>query len=90
MTLSSETEGTAQRSTSGAESFSAVEAHPRLSDVVDVEMPDSDDHMMDSLRSHVPITLLMDLSSPDGPHSAEIAEQEGGDADWLGAGEHTE
>lgn len=77
------------------ENGSAVGAAPtdedraasRPSETVDVEMPESDDQVMDSLRSHVPITLLMDLSNPEGPHSAEIAEEEGGDADWLDTGD---
>lgn len=57
------------------------------SETVDAEMPESDEQVMDSLRSHVPITLLMDLANPEGPHSAEIAEKEGGDADWLDPGD---
>lgn len=39
--------------------------------------------VLEALRSHVPLTLLMDLGEPDGPASVEIAETEGGDADWL-------
>jgi hypothetical protein len=38
---------------------------------------------MEVLRSHVPLTLLMDLGSAEGPDSARISAIEGGDADWL-------
>jgi hypothetical protein len=38
---------------------------------------------MEVLKSHVPLTLLMDLGSVDGPDSERIAAIEGGDADWL-------
>lgn len=69
----------------GATDGDAATHRPSAS--VDAEMPESDDQVMDSLRSHVPITLLMDLSNPEGPHSAEISEQEGGDADWLDTGD---
>lgn len=39
--------------------------------------------MMDLLKEHVPITLLLDLCSPAGPASRELFEAEGGDAAWL-------
>lgn len=42
--------------------------------------------VLDALRSHVPLTLLMDLGEKHGPASTQIAESEGGDADWLPAG----
>jgi hypothetical protein len=38
---------------------------------------------MEVLKSHVPLTLLMDLGNAEGPDSARIAQVEGGDADWL-------
>lgn len=38
---------------------------------------------MEVLRSHVPLSLLMDLASSEGPDSARIAAVEGGDAGWL-------
>jgi hypothetical protein len=41
------------------------------------------DVAMEVLRSHVPLTLLMDIGSAEGPDSAGIAAIEGGDADWL-------
>jgi hypothetical protein len=41
---------------------------------------------MDVLRSHVPLTLLMDIGSAAGPDSERIAAVEGGDADWLTPG----
>ena len=43
----------------------------------------ADEAVMGALREHLPLTLIMDLSSPEGPASEEIAEAEGGDADWL-------
>jgi hypothetical protein len=43
------------------------------------------DVTMEVLRSHVPLTLLMDIGSAEGPDSAGIAAVEGGDADWLRA-----
>ena len=33
--------------------------------------------VMDLLQEHVPLALLCDLSTPDGPHSAEILAEEG-------------
>jgi hypothetical protein len=41
------------------------------------------DAAMEVLRSHVPLSLLMDIASADGPDSAHIAKEEGGNADWL-------
>jgi hypothetical protein len=35
------------------------------------------------LKSHVPLTLLMDIANVDGPDSERISAIEGGDADWL-------
>ncbi len=35
------------------------------------------------LAAGVPLTLLMDLSEPAGPHSREHFADEGGDAAWL-------
>jgi len=32
---------------------------------------------MDMLHDHVPLSLLCDLTSPDGPASAEILAEEG-------------
>ncbi len=90
MTLSSDTDHATEESSAPMRPAAGTEEHRRPSDAVNAEMPDSDDQIMDSLRSHVPITLLMDLLNPEGPHSAEIAQAEGGDADWLGAGEHAD
>ncbi|MDQ1629263.1 MAG: hypothetical protein QOI54_3007 [Actinomycetota bacterium] len=39
---------------------------------------DGDEGVMNMLEQHVPIALLVDLSNPDGPGSAEILAQEGG------------
>lgn len=36
------------------------------------------------LKAGVPLTLLLDLATP--VHSADVYEQEAGDADWLQAG----
>lgn len=35
------------------------------------------------LASHVPLTLLLDLADPGGPHSADLMWNEAGAADWL-------
>lgn len=32
--------------------------------------------VMDLLKMHVPITLLLDLADPFGPHSSELMEHE--------------
>ena len=39
--------------------------------------------LMRALGNDVPLTLLLDISSVDCPNSVEIAESEGGIADWL-------
>ena len=36
-----------------------------------------DSEVMDLLQEHVPLALLCDLSTPEGPHSAEILAEEG-------------
>ncbi len=38
---------------------------------------DTDEAMMTMLHDHVPLSLLMDLTSPTGPESAEILAEEG-------------
>ena len=46
----------------------------------DVAAPVSDDgaeHTKELLEEHVPLSLIMDLTSPDGPHSKEILDAEG-------------
>ena len=35
------------------------------------------------LRAGVPLSLLLDLAEPTGPHSREVYANEPGDADWL-------
>ncbi len=35
------------------------------------------------LAAHVPLTLLLDLADPSGPHSRDLLAEEPGDADWL-------
>ncbi len=37
----------------------------------------------DLLASRVPLTLLIDIGDPAGPHSTERFTDEGGDAGWL-------
>ena len=37
------------------------------------------------LEAGVPLSLLIDLSRPDGPHSSQICTEEGGSADWIPA-----
>ncbi len=39
------------------------------------EADDSD--VMELLQEHVPLALLCDLTTPEGPHSAEILAEEG-------------
>jgi hypothetical protein len=42
-----------------------------------------DEIVMDMLHDHVPLSLLCDLTSPDGPASAEILAEEGApDTHW--------
>lgn len=48
-------------------------------------LPDLAHRTAELLRTHVPLTLLIDLSEEDGPHSAEHYAEEGGDAAWLPA-----
>lgn len=38
---------------------------------------DEESEVMDLLQEHVPLALLCDLSTPEGPHSAEILAEEG-------------
>ena len=35
------------------------------------------------LAAHVPLSLLLDLADPTGPHSRELLTEEPGSADWL-------
>jgi hypothetical protein len=43
----------------------------------DVTDRPEDSEVMDLLQEHVPLALLCDLSTPEGPHSAEILAEEG-------------
>ena len=43
----------------------------------DVPLGPVDERMMALLGSHVPLSLLLDLSAPDGPASREILDSEG-------------
>jgi len=39
--------------------------------------------VMEMLSEHIPLSLIMDMASPDGPHSAELLESEGmPDEEW--------
>jgi len=39
--------------------------------------------VMEMLSEHIPLSLIMDMVSPDGPHSAELLESEGlPDEEW--------
>jgi hypothetical protein len=49
---------------------------PALADTERTEPTDESD-VMDLLQEHVPLALLCDLSTPEGPHSAEILAEEG-------------
>ena len=35
------------------------------------------------LQAGIPLTLLIDLSDPAGPHSQQVYAAEGGSANWL-------
>ncbi len=35
------------------------------------------DHVKELLEEHVPLSLIMDLTAPDGPHSRDILDAEG-------------
>jgi hypothetical protein len=39
--------------------------------------PDEPEPVMDLLHDHVPLALLCDLTTPEGPHSVEILLEEG-------------
>jgi hypothetical protein len=41
------------------------------------EPEDSDERVMTMLQEHVPLSLLVDLTDPAGPESAEILASEG-------------
>ena len=43
----------------------------------DAVRTDADHHVMELLSDHVPLSLLVDLTSPEGPASEEILEAEG-------------
>lgn len=39
--------------------------------------------VMEMLSEHIPLSLIMDMASPDGPRSAELLESEGlPDSEW--------
>jgi hypothetical protein len=67
-------------SQSDEDAFEATTADERAEEAPEADV---DAAVMEALRSHVPLTLLCDLSDPQGPDSAAIAQTEGGQADWL-------
>ena len=44
---------------------------------VQTEQDPADEAMMSMLHEHVPLSLLCDLTAPEGPESAEILAEEG-------------
>lgn len=43
--------------------------------------PTTSEHVMDMLGDHVPLSLLMDLTVPQGPDSEQLLDEEGLPAD---------
>jgi len=43
----------------------------------DETAPAGAEPVMEMLSEHIPLSLLIDMASPDGPHSAELLESEG-------------
>jgi hypothetical protein len=51
---------------------------PERAQVAANEVPaDRAEHTMELLEEHVPLSLIMDLTPPDGPASREILDAEG-------------
>ncbi len=44
-----------------------------------------DDPVMDLLGAHLPLSLIMDLAMPAGPHSRDLLTAEPADTSWLDA-----
>jgi hypothetical protein len=53
----------------------AASNEPALESTVTDKSDESE--VMDLLQEHVPLALICDLSTPEGPHSAEILAEEG-------------
>jgi hypothetical protein len=53
----------------------AASNEPALESTVTDRSDESE--VMDLLQEHVPLALICDLSTPEGPHSAEILAEEG-------------
>jgi hypothetical protein len=53
----------------------AASNEPALENTVTDRSDESE--VMDLLQEHVPLALICDLSTPEGPHSAEILAEEG-------------
>ena len=47
------------------------------------EAPTPPDPVMGLLGAHLPLTLIMDLVMPAGPHSRDLLIAEPGDTSWL-------
>ncbi len=45
--------------------------------------PTPPDPVMDMLGAHLPLSLIMDLVMPAGPHSRDLLVAEPGDTSWL-------
>ena len=60
------------------EPVSAARPDDGADDAPDVaDVPDRAEHTKELLEEHVPLSLIMDLTSPDGPASQEILDAEG-------------
>ncbi|WP_432486192.1 hypothetical protein [Kineococcus esterisolvens] len=45
--------------------------------------PHTTEPVMEMLSEHIPLSLIMDMASPDGPHSEELLRSEGlPDGEW--------
>lgn len=64
-----------------------VHNHPMTDALVeDIPMPDVDEMVARTsalLADGIPLSLLLDLASPRGPHSAELWADEAPDLHWL-------
>jgi hypothetical protein len=54
-----------------------TEVTPGTELTVQTEQAPADEAMMSMLHEHVPLSLLCDLTAPEGPESAEILAEEG-------------
>ena len=47
------------------------------------QAPEPQDPVMGLLGAHLPLSLIMDLVMPAGPHSRDLLVAEPGDTSWL-------